>query len=533
MAGRVGFALDALHWGGVCVLFAIGLASLVGWTSGHDELVRLSSAFAPVPFTTALALMALAIAQMLSAQDRPHAARIVAVIPAALGVVALFSAVLNLPPTFDRVLAGAFGVDHLDLVQTMAPSFAIGLVSAALGVYMLTSPSSRSFAIGLTIPIVVVSLPALVGYATNGADAGSLIARTGFAVQTAIALLAAALALGALSLAPGERESPRWIWMPVAVAVLLVSPIALIGERVASDDGAGNALLETVLTMGILIASALGLALSRGSVAERVDTSPRHAPLRAADPSDDLFRALALVAPVGIYVTDAHGRCLFVNELWCRLSGLTSDEATTGGWRRTVHVDDRERVLRRWESQAGDVDLFDEDYRFLTPDGRVAWVEDRATPLTHDDGRLAGYVGVVMDVGPRREAELASARREEAWRLVMDAQQGGVFEWEVESGDTRWSPRVYELLGLARDEYQPSPASFSALAYPEDRARLERALTVHLTTGAPLRLVVRLRRQSGEYRQYLLSARAARDADRRPIKLAGSIVELPSEVAVG
>lgn len=541
MAGRVGFVLDALSWAGASVLFAIGLASLVGWTNGHDELIRLHPTFAPAQWTTALSLVTLALALILAAQRYRRAARLAAVVPAALGIFALIAAALHAPPAIDRILARLFGVVHLEYVQSMAPTFAIGVVSAAAGVMMLTSAAWRPFAIGLTIPIVVTSLPVLAGYASGAPALDTWTDGGGFAVHVAIALLSGAVALGASSLAPDERESPRWLWMPVAVAVLMVAPIVLTWEQEASMWGAGATLTETALTIGIFAAAALGLVLARGArrpapkrpaVLTSLGAfglphrSPSRSPQPAADPSDDLFRALTLVAPVGIYVTDARGHCLFVNEHWCRLAGMSSDEATNGGWRRTVHEDDRERVLRRWNAQAAGGDTFDEDYRFDGPDGQLAWVEDRAMPIAHGDGRVAGYVGVVMDVGARRQTEIAAARREEAWRLIIEAQQGGVFEWDIEGDEAWWSPRVHELVGFERDA-QPTLAEFQALTHPDDRARLDRALDAHLEAGAPLRLALRLRRRSGEYRSFLLSAKAARDAEGRPLRVAGSIVELP------
>lgn len=544
MAGRVGFVLDALFWAGASVLFAIGLASIIGWVSGHDELARLHASFAPVQWTMALSLVSSGLALMLAAQRYRRAARVVAAVPLTLGLLALVAAVLHAPPVVDHLLARLFGVVRLDLVAGITPAFALAAIAVAIGSMMLTSAAWRPFAIGLTIPVIVIALPALAAYATGVAALDPAADGGRVAVQTAIALLSAAVALGALSLAPDERESPRWFWMPVAVAVLMVAPIALTWVQDASMWGASATLTETALTFGILTAAALGLVLARGArrpTLERpvvlkalrglatASMPPPHAPVSAVEPDGDLFRALTVVAPVGIYVTDARGQCLFVNEHWCTLSGLSDDEAGGMGWRGTVHADDRARVLRRWDAQANGGDPFDEDYRFDRPDGQLAWVEDRAMPLRHGDGRLAGYVGVVMDVGARREAEQAAARREEAWRLIIDAQQGGVFEWDLETDEAWWSPRVHELLGFDRD-VQPTVSAFHALAAAEDRSRLERALDAHLDTGAPLRLVLRLRPRGGHYRSYLLSAKTARDTDGRPLRLNGSLVELPPEM---
>src|SRR5262245_13397177 len=38
------------------------------------------------------------------------------------------------------------------------------------------------------------------------------------------------------------------------------------------------------------------------------------------------FRTIAEEAPVGIFYTDARGRCLYVNRQWCKMTGLTRPE---------------------------------------------------------------------------------------------------------------------------------------------------------------------------------------------------------------
>ncbi|MFN2444757.1 MAG: PAS domain-containing protein [Vicinamibacterales bacterium] len=546
MAGRAGFVLEALHWAGVSALFAVGLTSLVGWMTGSHELIRLHASFAPAQLATSLSLMLLAVALILSVQGPRRAARSVAAVPLTLGGLALLSAAFSLPPALDRVLATALGAANADLVRSMAPSFAVGVVSAAAGVFVLTSPGSRRLAIGLTVPMVVVSLPVLAGYSRGGGTpVESWDEGTGFAVQTGVALLGGALSLGSLSLAPTARESRRWIWMPIAIAVLMASPIVLMWEQAVSGGDRSSGLPQTVLTIGILAAAALGFALSswrsdlgwtstaamqRSASRAPVDAPPGRENLAPAA-EDDLFRALAAVAPAGIYVTDVRGRYLFVNEQWCRMAGVSSEEASGEGWRRSLHTDDRQRVLGHWEASALAHERFDQAYRFQSPHGAVSWVEDRAVPLTHDDGRLAGYVGVVVDVSARRQTQLAVGDHEESWRLAVDAQHVGVFEWNLETSAIAWSARAYELLGFTSGERLP--ASFHALAHPEDCARLERALTQHLTSGTPLRLMLRLRRGTGGFAYFVFAGQAARDDRGRPSRLCGSILELSDELLAG
>lgn len=531
VAGRVAFVLEALYWAGIFAASAIGVASLTGWVSGRPELIRLHESFAPAQPTTALSLVSLALALMLAAHGPPRAARIVAVVPIAFAGLALLSGWLGLVPTIERGLAGALGGAQADVAGTMGPALAIGILAVAAGVFLLTSPGSRRFAIGFTVPVFVVTLPIFAGYVTGSAATGE----TGpFALHVGIALLAAAFALGAVSMAPSRREAPRWIWMPVAVAVLMAAPILLTWEGVASDGGVESTLPHIVLFVGILVTAALGFAIAAkgrdvSPLAVRIAGLSTGGSSSAAAMGDDLFRALAVVAPAGIYVTDAHGRCLFVNELWCHLADLSPESATGERWRETLHIDDRDRVLQRWALQSRAGDAFHDEYRFVGRGGRVSWVEDRATPLLHEDGRLAGYVGVVVDVGARREAEQADHDRNASWRLAIEAQQVALFEWNLETDVVLWSPRLHDVLGF--DGFGASrPGAFRALAHPDDRMRLEHAVAEHLGADAALRLMLRLRLREGGFGQFIFAGLAERDECGRPCRLCGSLLELTNDL---
>src|SRR5690606_17110101 len=82
------------------------------------------------------------------------------------------------------------------------------------------------------------------------------------------------------------------------------------------------------------------------------DTTALNRAQKALRDSEQLFRTLANNAPVGIFQTDIHGDCQIVNDAWCRMAGLTPDEARGQGWVQALHPDDRERVFEEWYTAA-------------------------------------------------------------------------------------------------------------------------------------------------------------------------------------
>ncbi|OPX31584.1 hypothetical protein B1H10_08630 [candidate division KSB1 bacterium 4484_188] len=56
-----------------------------------------------------------------------------------------------------------------------------------------------------------------------------------------------------------------------------------------------------------------------------------------------------------------------MNEKWCQITGLSSEEAFGEGWAKTLHPDDRERVFKEWHSAAREEVPFQSEYRFQHP----------------------------------------------------------------------------------------------------------------------------------------------------------------------
>lgn len=121
--------------------------------------------------------------------------------------------------------------------------------------------------------------------------------------------------------------------------------------------------------------------------------------------SEERFHALARDAPVGIFRTDLVGNCLYVNERWCQIAGLTPQEAHGPGWTAALHPDDRERINAAWYRAAKEMSPFRAEYRFRRPDGVVTWVFGQATAELDNGGEHVGYVGTITDITELRRLE--------------------------------------------------------------------------------------------------------------------------------
>ncbi len=122
--------------------------------------------------------------------------------------------------------------------------------------------------------------------------------------------------------------------------------------------------------------------------------------------SEELFRAIARVSPVGLFRTERDGGFGYVNECWTEITGLSPDEASGEGWSKALHPGDRKKVLEQWNRAVLKGSPFKSEHRIQGQDGATKWVilnavAERAT----DNGTIIGYVGTLTDITDRKRME--------------------------------------------------------------------------------------------------------------------------------
>ena len=135
------------------------------------------------------------------------------------------------------------------------------------------------------------------------------------------------------------------------------------------------------------------------------DITDRLAAEAALRQSEERFRVLAEVSPVGIFSSDPSGRTTFVNRRWCELAGLTVEQALGDGWQAALHPADRPSVAAAWAEAVRAGESSAAEFRFVRPDGSVRWLVGQSRAHRHADGKLAGYVGTLTDVSNLKRAE--------------------------------------------------------------------------------------------------------------------------------
>ena len=132
------------------------------------------------------------------------------------------------------------------------------------------------------------------------------------------------------------------------------------------------------------------------------------------------YRTLANLSPVGIFHTDAQGLVTYVNERWCEIGGMTTEQAMGTGWIASVHPEDRERIDAEWDEAVKNERMYSLEYRYMHREGLVTWCYVQAVAETDADGNLAGHVGCVTDITERKRAEEALRQAHDELELRVE-----------------------------------------------------------------------------------------------------------------
>jgi PAS domain S-box-containing protein len=123
--------------------------------------------------------------------------------------------------------------------------------------------------------------------------------------------------------------------------------------------------------------------------------------------SEERFRLIANAAPVMIWMSGPDKRCTYVNRSWLEFTGRALLEELGNGRAEQVHPEDLEPFRETYSRTFEQRESFQMEYRLRRHDGEYRWIFDHGVPRFHADGSFAGYIGSVIDVTERKQAEEA------------------------------------------------------------------------------------------------------------------------------
>ena len=107
--------------------------------------------------------------------------------------------------------------------------------------------------------------------------------------------------------------------------------------------------------------------------------------------SDRRSKAFLLDTDVGIWESDANGRCTWWNRTLESMLGRSPDGLN---WLLSICKDQREQVQKEWETAVRNKSEYQSELCYVTPEGERTNVIAKGYPLIDEKGEVQGWYGI-------------------------------------------------------------------------------------------------------------------------------------------
>jgi two-component system cell cycle sensor histidine kinase/response regulator CckA len=249
-------------------------------------------------------------------------------------------------------------------------------------------------------------------------------------------------------------------------------------------------------------------------------------PARVPQESDGelaLLRAVLDEIPDPMFLKDCEGRMLVANRAALNIMGRPADQVL--GKTAPEYLDDSEfglellrsdlRVLETGTSESAEQVI-------PGPGGNRVFLTTRS-PFRDSHRNLIGVIGISRNITERKAAETALRENADRLALILEATSGGVWDWNLQTGDATFSPRYSTMLGYAPDELARNYRHWEDMIHPDDVDRIKQHHVDYLAGLTDYSIEFRIKEKSGAW--HWVHSRGLlieRDPDGNPLRMVGT-----------
>ncbi|EAW39138.1 PAS domain S-box protein [Lyngbya sp. PCC 8106] len=172
--------------------------------------------------------------------------------------------------------------------------------------------------------------------------------------------------------------------------------------------------------------------------------------------SESRYRALVEQMPAAVYtITVGEASMpLYISPRIEQMLGYTADEWMSNPqlWSQRLHPEDREQMSKRLSKLPTHDHPFGYEYRLLTRNQDILWIQDSAVVIRDEDGTPILLQGVMLDITERKQAEVALRQSEERFSTLIRNLSVGVTLHGSQGEILLCNPKASQLLGLSEVE---------------------------------------------------------------------------------
>ncbi len=200
---------------------------------------------------------------------------------------------------------------------------------------------------------------------------------------------------------------------------------------------------------------------------------------------DEKYKHLVNSLPCGIIESDAAGRIMFLNSVFCKMFGV--DEANAAGkpvWTLFTGADEHDLLYAHFQECAKS----DSTFSFLTcrctpVNGLPMEIRMKSGKKTDKDGFHTGFVHIVEDVTEHQKTVRALAESEKKYRMLLESIPSKIFLKDLDSVYVACNANYARDFGLTQENIA-GKTDYDLLPGPVAEANIRRDRRI-IATGRP------------------------------------------------
>ncbi|MBI4808995.1 MAG: PAS domain S-box protein [Nitrosomonadales bacterium] len=221
---------------------------------------------------------------------------------------------------------------------------------------------------------------------------------------------------------------------------------------------------------------------------------------------------------------DSEGRITMLNRYGCELLGYRESELLGENWFRTClpqpeGMETTYPVFR--QIMSGHMENTEHfENRVLCRDGTQRMIAWRNNFLMNQAGNIVGTLSSGEDITEKKKAETALRQSELHLLLAQEGAHVGIWEWDVLTGRSYWSPEAERLYGFEPGTLHNNE-DWRVHVHPDDLHLIDAEWERHILPGESFEVEFRYLLDSGEVRWLISKGRAQYDESGKPVRLSG------------
>lgn len=244
---------------------------------------------------------------------------------------------------------------------------------------------------------------------------------------------------------------------------------------------------------------------------QAISTELRNSVSRYRSVVEDQTEVIARFLPDGTF--------LFVNDVYCRVFGKTSEELIGQRWHPAAHPDDLTMIETRLHEMSPDHPVVTIENRVFVGGGELRWMQFVNRGFYAVDGTLMEIQSVGRDITAKREALANLQASEERYRTLVETTS--VVTWFCPSTGLNVAPQPVWMAFTGQTAEEMLGTGWTKAVHPDDVAAAAERWQSAVERGEAFSNLHRIRRHDGAWRWMNVRAVPVHDRQGRIIEWMG------------